>query len=170
MVRWRNIGIIKHLWYPRHIKTICRAWGKHIYIYCKQKDKTLISYPARKLSKTNEFCFWVFFFARGNSRKTLKLTKHQQNMLRWNFAKCVSSSLDSVYLRKVGTDWTPTLSLSTNCQLFCTKPQILLFLKIFVLQNLGVFQIPEESRDELNSYLGGFHRTEELFGTKSQLI
>ena len=77
MVRWRNSGTIKHLWYPRHIKTICRARGKHIYIYCKQKDKTLISYPARKLSKTSEVCFCVFFFARGNSRKTLKLTKQR---------------------------------------------------------------------------------------------
>lgn len=55
-------------------------------------------------------------------------------------------------------------------QLFCTKTQILLFLKIFVLQNLGVFQIPEENRDELSSCLGGFHWTDELFGTKSQLI
>ena len=67
MVRWRNSGIIKHLWYPRHIKTICRARGKHIYIYCKQKDKTLISYPAfiweiGNLAKPLSFAF-VFFFS-----------------------------------------------------------------------------------------------------------
>lgn len=48
-----------------------------------------------------------------------------------------------------GLNW-QHLSLSANWLTVLHKTQIHLFLKIFVLQNLGVFQIPEENRDELS--------------------